>query len=379
MLNIAIDGKRFFLNSSGLGRYSRTLVHSLLSKESQDQISITLFKPRGKVRFQPMDHPRLHIITAEHRIGGNLGNGWWRFAKLPKLIDSGRFSIFHGPSHILPISAHCPMVVTMHDFTFLRYPQYFRLWDRKYYEYMFKKSAERADHIISISEATKNDLIDFFDIRSEKISVIYSAFDDIFKPLQKSDLLDISQKYSLPEQYVLYVGTIEPRKNILRVATAFDALISSGKIEKKTQFLIVGPKGWFYKNIIEGVRSLSHKEKIRFIGPVYDKDLAGIYQLATVMAYPSEFEGFGYPVLESMRLGTPVLTSRVSSLPEAGGDAALLVDPLNIDEIAAGMEKLIIDEDYRKDLIRKGHQHVEQFSPAKMVKQTMEIYQRFAQ
>jgi glycosyltransferase involved in cell wall biosynthesis len=375
-MQIAIDGKRFFQNSSGLGRYSRSLVSSLLSLENEAFL-LTLFRPKGRVKFEAPAHPRLRIITAEYVLPGDAGNALWRFIKFPRLINKKKYSIFHGPSHILPGKIDCPAIVTMLDLIFLRFPQYFPVFDRYYYKVMFKRSARQADHIISISEATKSDLISYFDIDADKISVVYPAFDDMLTPAGSSDLKKIRSAYKLPKRYILYVGNIEPRKNILRLAQAFDLLLVSGKIDRETELLVAGQKGWFYKEIFSGVDGLKNKEKIRFLGPVYGQDLAGLYQMALVMAYPSLFEGFGYPVLEAMQLGTPVLTSNVSSLPEAGGSAAVLIEPEQIDDIAAGLEKIINDKTLRDDMIRKGFAHASQFTGERMARETLSLYRRF--
>jgi glycosyltransferase involved in cell wall biosynthesis len=377
-LHVAIDGKRYFRNRSGLGRYSRTLVNALLDEAFSGQLRMTLFKPPGECPFDPPTSPHVETVTANHRLGGDLGNALWRFYRLPRILDGGAFSLFHGPSHVLPACTGCPMVVTMLDLIFLRYPQYFRLWDRNYYRHIFRKSAQRADHIISISEATKGDLVNFFDLPAEKISVIYPAFDDVFQPLSADRLDTVRRAYRLPQTYALYVGTIEPRKNILRTAQAFDRLLNRGCIPPQSEFLIVGSKGWFYKEILKGIAVLKHKGQIRLTGPIYGEDLAGVYQLARVMAYPSEFEGFGYPVLEAMRLGTPVLTGNTSSLPEAGGDAAVLVDPTSVEEIAAGLERLLTDPELRQRCVARGHAHAAGFSPQIMAAQTLEVYRRFS-
>ncbi|NNF99709.1 MAG: glycosyltransferase family 4 protein [Desulfobacteraceae bacterium] len=378
MIHVAIDGKRFFMNTSGLGRYSRTLIKGLMDDRYGEQIRITLFRPKGKVRFDAPDHAGLHIETAAYRLPGDLGNGLWRFRKLPKIVDRGQFSLFHGPSHVLPVSAKTPMVVTMFDLIFLRYPQYFKKWDRAYYQFAFRKSAERADHIISFSMATKADLVNYFNIDDNKITVVYPGFDEDFRPLPEKELITLKNHHTLPEEYILYVGTIEPRKNILKTATAFDRLLSAGEIPDNYQFLIVGSKGWFYDDIISGIQKLKHSDKIRLAGPVFGRDLAGIYQLARMTAYPSLFEGFGYPVLESLRVGTPVLTSNISSLPEAGGDAAVLVDPASTDEIASGIKKLVTDEALRAQCIERGYEHAARFSPENMAAGTMKVYRRIS-
>jgi len=377
MMHIAIDGKRFFANSSGLGRYSRSLVESLLALDQEDLL-ITLFRPKGRTLFEATENRALRVVGAEYLLPGDIGNALWRFRKLPDLIGRGGYSLFHGPSHVIPGNLPCPAIVTMLDLIFLRFPEYFPLYDRNYYRYMFRKSALRADHIISISEATKTDLMAFFNIPEEKISVIYPAVDETLFPLETSRLMPIREKFKLPETYVLYVGNIEPRKNILRLAQAFDHLMTSKRISPQTWLLIVGRKGWFTRKIFSGIDKLKHKAQIRFAGPAYGDDLSGIYQMATVMAYPSLFEGFGYPVLEAMQLGTPVLTSNVSSMPEAGGEAARLVDPQDMEDISNGLADLLTNEKLRKDMIQRGQAHAAQFTSEKLARETLAVYRKFA-
>ena len=193
-MHIAIDGKRYFHNSSGLGRYSRNLVNSLLSLEHKEEFFITLFRPKGRVKFDAPSYPQLKLITAKYFLPGDIGNGFWRFVKLPGLINAKRYSLFHGPSHVLPRRVKCPTIVTMFDLIFLRFPRYFPMWDRNYYKIMFKKSAHMADHIISISEATKADLINFFGVDEDKVSVVYPALDDLFSPLVEPQLEEVKEK-----------------------------------------------------------------------------------------------------------------------------------------------------------------------------------------
>ena len=375
-MRVAIDGKRYYLNSSGLGRYSRSLIDQLISIGDEENLEIILYRPKGKVKFEPKSQSHLTEITADYFFPGHIGNAIWRFTKLPSLINNSGYDLFHGPSHVLPGKLKCPSVVTMLDLIFIRYPNYFKAWDRNYYRISFKKSAQLADHIISISEATKADLINFFGIKEEKISVIYPGFDAVFSKLQQQKLVEIKIKFKLPRDYILYVGNIEPRKNILKLAQAFNSLQESSYIDKDVHLLIVGQMGWYYKEIINGIDSLSSRDKIKLVGPVYGEDLAGFYQLASIMAYPSMFEGFGYPVLEAMRLGTPVLTSNISSMPEAGGNAAHYVNPESLDEIKDGLCKLLNDKTYREKLSVKGTRHAAGFNTMRMTQETLEVYRK---
>ena len=375
-MRVAIDGKRYYLNSSGLGRYSRSLIDQLISIGDEENLEIILYRPKGKVKFEPKSQSHLTEITADYFFPGHIGNAIWRFTKLPSLINNSGYDLFHGPSHVLPGKLKCPSVVTMLDLIFIRYPNYFKAWDRNYYRISFKKSAQLADHIISISEATKADLINYFGVKEEKISVIYPGFDAVFSKLHQQKLDKIKIKFKLPRDYILYVGNIEPRKNILKLAQAFNSLQESSYIDKDVHLLIVGQMGWYYKEIIDGIDSLSSRDKIKLVGPVYGEDLAGFYQLASIMAYPSMFEGFGYPVLEAMRLGTPVLTSNISSMPEAGGNAAHYVNPESLDEIKDGLCKLLNDKTYREKLAVKGTRHAAGFNTMRMTQETLEVYRK---
>ena len=375
-MRVAIDGKRYYLNSSGLGRYSRSLIDQLISIGDEENVEIILYRPKGKVKFEPKSQSHLTEITADYFFPGHIGNAIWRFTKLPSLINNSRYDLFHGPTHVLPGKLKCPSVVTMLDLIFIRYPKYFKAWDRNYYRISFKKSAQLADHIISISEATKADLINYFGIKEDKISVIYPGFDAVFSMLQQQKLDEIKIKFKLPGDYILYVGNIEPRKNILKLAQAFNSLQESSYIDKDVHLLIVGQMGWYYKEIIDGIDSLSSRDKIKLVGPIYGEDLAGFYHLASVMAYPSMFEGFGYPVLEAMRLGTPVLTSNISSMPEAGGNAAHYVNPESLDEIKDGLCKLLNDKTYREKLAVKGTRHAAGFNTMRMTQETLEVYRK---
>ena len=206
--------------------------------------------------------------------------------------------------------------------------------------------------------------------------MIYPCFDGVFSMLPKQKLDEIKKKYKIPKDYLLYVGNIEPRKNILKLAQAYNSLWECSTIDQDVQLLIVGQKGWYYKEILNGIDALPSREQIKLIGPVYGEDLAAFYQLAKVMAYPSMFEGFGYPVLEAMRLGTPVLTSNISSMPEAGGNAAHYVNPESLDEIRSGLCELLNDETYRKKLIEKGTRHAESFNTMRMTRETLEVYRK---
>lgn len=375
-MHIAIDGKRYFTNRTGLGRYSRLLVRSLLSDSGRNDMTITLFKPRGRTVFEAPEQKCLVIKEAAYKLPGDLGNGLWRWRTLPGLLDGGDYDLFHGPSNGLPNRANLPMIVTITDLIFIRYPNYFPLWDRNYYFCSFKQAAEKARMIIAISEATKSDIVNFFNIPEKKIEVIYPGFESHLLKYHHEEAENVCDLFRLPERYILAVGTLEPRKNALRLAQAFDQLLQQRKIGKDTGLVFAGRKGWFYREILRKIDSLPSRSSIHFIDEPSDSQLAALYQSASVMAYISEFEGYGYPVLEAMSFFLPLLLSRVASLPEIAGDAAVYVDPYNTESIAEGLFRLLDDEHLRYNLSQGANKRLVDFSAEKMAEKTVKLYRK---
>lgn len=302
-----------------------------------------------------------------------------KFFDYPKLdyLVCGADVFFSPHFFSAPLSARCRSVVTFHDLSFIRYPEFFswreNIWHRL--EMNPRRQAQRADKIIAVSESTKSDLVNLFEVKEEKIKVIYSGINSRFDLLKdpRSNLHQIKVKYNLPKNFFLFLGTLEPRKNVLGILKSFSYLKSTGQLPKESALVIAGPSGWLYGEAIKFYRTSPFKDSIYFIGPVKEEDKLCLFQLARVFVYPSFFEGFGFPPLEAMAAGVPVITSRISSLPEVAGDAALLVDPYNIKEMAEAMRNLFLDEKLRESYIKKGLERVKRFSWRKSAEETLKV------
>ncbi len=290
--------------------------------------------------------------------------------KLDKLV--GGADVFFSPHFLAaPTSKNCKKVITFHDLSFLHYPEFFSL-RKKYWHFSQrpKKQAKESDKIIAISDSTKEDIVNFYKIPEEKIQVIYSGVNDKMKPIGKDDkvLKQIKEKYYLPDEFILYLGTIEPRKNIIGIIKAFLGV----REKKKIKLVLAGAFGWLYEDILKEAKNSKFKDDIIFLGFIDDEDKVGLYNLAAVFVYPSFFEGFGFPPLEAMACGTPVVTSNCSSLPEVVGEAALMVDPFKPSEIAEALWLFLEDKNLRNIYKKRGLERARKFSWEKTGEKTLD-------
>jgi glycosyltransferase involved in cell wall biosynthesis len=264
-------------------------------------------------------------------------------------------------------------VLTVHDLIFRRYPAHHKRLNRWYLNATMPLFCRRADHIIAVSEQSKRDVIEAYGIPPEKITVIYEAADPRFCPQAAETIAAVRARYRLPDRYLLFVGTIEPRKNLGRVLTAFERLHAEGLTDA---LVIVGKRGWLYDDFFARLEASPAKQAVIFPGFVPDADLPAIYSGAQALAFPSEFEGFGLPVLEAMACGTPVVCSNTSSLPEVTGDAALLVDPLDVDALTEALRRVLNDPALAADLRGRGLVQAARFSWARAAEETLVVYRR---
>lgn len=367
-LRIGFDAKRAFLNAAGLGNYSRNTINavSLFYPEN----SYFLFSPQlDEARFHS---PQNSKIILPHSFWWRALKPFWRSYKISNLAQKAELDIYHGLSHELPIGIEksgIKSVVTIHDLIFMRFPELYKQADRKIYLRKIKHAVRAADQIIAISEQSKNDLVDFFKLDPNKIEVVYQCINPIFfEKASKTELASVRGKFSLPDKFLLTVGTIEARKNLKNILKAME------QADIQLPIVVVGKKTKYLKTI----EPLMHQfeDKIILLHEVDDFDLSRIYRLATIMIYPSVFEGFGLPVAEAQACGCPVITSNISSMPEAGGDAAHYIQPQNHIEIGQAIDRLLQDEKYRKKLIKKGKANAQRFTPETYAHQLMNIYKR---
>lgn len=308
------------------------------------------------------------------RIPGRfVGPAWQILSWPPADWVTGPVDIFHSPNYrIIPVH-RAKLVVTVHDLVVLKYPQY-QFFTRVKHIGGWLRKLNHADAVVAVSENTRRDILELLDVAPEKVHVIYQGYNSaLYRPdFPETEVERILQQHHLRAPYFLYVGTLEPRKNLVRLVKAFDLVRkrSPGAI----QLVLAGQKGWKYEDIFEEIGRLNLHEWVRHLGYVPDEDLPGLIQGARSVVYPSLYEGFGLPPLEAMAMGTPVLTSNTSSLPEVVGEAGLQVDPEDVESMAWAMERIGTDEALRQDLKVKGLQRAQRFTWDQAAQQTVELY-----
>lgn len=287
--------------------------------------------------------------------------------KIDKLI--GGADVFFSPHFILaPVSRQCRKIITFHDLSFEYRPEFFSLQRKIWHKLMRPKfQAKTADRIITVSRSTKDDLTELYKIPSEKIEVIYPGIGEEFRKMEKFEIQKVREKYNLPQKFILYFGTIEPRKNIEGIINAFELLKTDAKL------VIAGSPGWIYKSVYKTAKKSKRSKDIIFTGFIEKEDKPALYNLAEVFVYPSFFEGFGFPPLEAMACGTPTIVSDVTSLPEVAGEAAIMVNPYNINEIAQAMNDVLENEELRRQMRDGGLVLSKKFSWQNCAKATLKI------
>jgi len=361
-MKIAYDAKRVFSSWSGLGNYSRDLVRILAEYCPKNEY--VLFNKKQSERGKEI--LEMENVTFVKTSGG-------AFSRQTKTgIDAQNIGadIFHGLSGELPLKWNrnpIKKVVTIHDLIFERFPQYYTWIDRKIHFWKFKKAAVSADKIIAISEQTKKDIVTYLKVPESKIEVVYQGCHASFKEKQSDEFLNqIKEKFQLPKQFILNVGTIEPRKNLLNIVKAL----------KGTQIplVVVGSKKPKYFKLIEK-EIKNGKISVQFLQGVSMTELAAIYKLAEIFIYPSFFEGFGIPVIEALYSETVVITSNTSCLPEAGGPDSVYIDPQNVADIKSKIVFLWNNEPERKRRSEKGLSFVQKFNDEVIAKNVMKVYE----
>ncbi len=296
-----------------------------------------------------------------------------------------RPDVFFTPSHYAPRFSPVPTVISIMDVSYLRFPELFHSSDLYQLRNWTKYSVSHAKAVLTISNSSKDDIIKSYGIHSDRVHVIYPGIKQIAPPAGRAGngkerivtMKELKEKYSLNDNFVLFVGTLQPRKNIERLVESFSILLRDNK-HKDLQLVLVGKKGWLYEPILESPQKYGVKDSVKFLDYVPNDDLPELYKNARCYVLPSLYEGFGLPVLEAMKYDCPVITSNVSSLPEAGGDAALYIDPMDATNIAETIKKVIGSEKLRQDMIEKGRKQISKFSWEKAAKETLGVLTEIA-
>jgi glycosyltransferase involved in cell wall biosynthesis len=299
---------------------------------------------------------------------------FWEQVVQPAALQKERVDLLHALAFVTPLLSPCPSVVTIYDLSFLLYPQSFKRSKRFYLGLFTRLSARRARRIIAISKSTKRDVVRLLGVPPGKVEVVYCGIDEVFRPLTEDQVDAFRSKRGLPERFILFVGTIEPRKNVTRLIEAF-ANLQTCRL-KNLKLVIGGAKGWFYEDAFARVEELGLEGEVMFPGYIPVSELPLWYNAAKLFVYPSLYEGFGLPLLEAMACGTPVVAANTSSLPEVVGKAGLTVDPLDVEGLAEAMRRALSDKDLRQEMRERGLKKAKGFSWTKTARETVQVYRR---
>ncbi|HEY7834675.1 MAG TPA: glycosyltransferase family 1 protein [Ktedonobacterales bacterium] len=388
-MHVAINGQLVSFTASyrnaGVSRYTYRLVEGLaraatdeptdgpladqrytvfVTRRDRDAVASVSEESGGHVRLvasqRPTERPERRIL--------------WEQTALPGLLRDLRVDVFHSPVNVLPLRRlPCASVVTIHDLAFLHYPQYYRRAKRFYQRTFTTRSARAATLVIAVSESTRHDIIERTGAAPDRVRVVYPAIDARFQPVaDPARLAAFREEHHLPPRFLLYLGTLEPRKNVEGLVRAYAQLLNDAP--ETPPLVLAGAQGWFYQTLYALVRTLGLERAVTFAGYVRDDEQPLWYAAAELFIYPSFFEGFGLPVAEAMACGTPVITSGVSSLPEVAGEVAVQINPADPSRLAHAMRRLLQDADERRWRAAEGPRWASQFSVERMVRGCGEVY-----
>ncbi len=378
-MRIGIDYTAAVRQGGGIGRYTRNLIRALADLDAENQYRLFVAGGWGKgdglgawpdnfrVRSVPLSDRWVHIL-------------WQRFRlPVPVQVVTGLLDLFHSPDFVLPPTGRTPAILTVHDLSFLRVPQFFVAGFRDYLEGAVSRAVECARHILADSESTRHDLVELMGVAPEEVSVLYPGVEPRFRPIEDIEVLkQVHSRYDLPERFILGLSTLQPRKNFDGLVKAFQRLLlirGAGSRFSDLHLVIAGGKGWMYEETLALVDRVGLGERIHFPGFVADNDLPALYSLAAVFAFPSWYEGFGLPVLEAMACGTPVVAADNSSLPEVVGEAGLMVDAGDIDALAEALDRLLEDQELRMRLDIAGREQARRFTWESAARRLRTVYQ----
>ncbi|MCU0519132.1 MAG: glycosyltransferase family 4 protein [Anaerolineae bacterium] len=368
-MSIYLDVSAAVHRRAGLGRYAESLALALL-EEIPDRLTLFYNREQGVQPHQRLDSLKYTSVSLGYK-PWRMGVWMGQLARIPfnRLVPGA--TLFHATEHLLMPLKGTPTVMTVHDLIFRQLPEHHKPLNRWYLNGTMPLYCRRASAIIAVSEATRRDLISAYGLPPEKITVIYEAAASHFQPQSEDAQNRARQTYGLPERYILYVGTIEPRKNLERLLQAWAPLYQARACPP---LVIVGKRGWLSDGFFAALQVCPAREGVILTGYVQDVDLPSIYSGATVFVFPSLYEGFGLPPLEAMACGAPVICSDASSLPEVVGDAGMLVDPLDVDALQQALGRLSADAELQQTLRAQGLVRSADFSWQRASQETLSLY-----
>lgn len=364
-MHVGLDARlAYYRRYSGIGQYIVHLAEQLAGLNAAYTFTVV----HSRKDQQPPHHARAHLFAAwtpsHHRL---------EQIAFPLELSRLRLDLLHSPDFIPPFAGRFRRIITVHDLNFLYYPQFLTTESRRYYSDQIQRAVTMADHILADSHATRLDLIKLLNAPEHKISVVWLAPDAIYGPLPPDRLAAARSRLQLPESYILFAGTLEPRKNVAGLLRAYRVLLD--RDARQPELILAGPRGWLFDQTQALIGELHLSARVRWIDSPPTADLAALYNAATMLALPSHYEGFGLTVLEAMACGTPAIISDRGSLPEVAGGAALVVDPDDAQELADAIERVLSDAVLRAELRARGLQRVAEFSWERCARETLAAYE----
>lgn len=373
-MKIGFDAKRAVNNKTGLGNYSRLVIDVLSEYYPENDYLLYAPKIKDNNRLSPLlvrNNVKLHT---PHGVTGRAFSSIWRVGNgIVKDYMRDGIALFHGLSNELPLAVKdsVPSIVTIHDLIFLHFPQFYKPIDCKIYNYKFRKACENASRIIAVSECTKRDIVNIYGIIPDKIDVVYQGCDESFKrECSQDELMAVKRKYNLPEgDFILYVGTVEERKNVLLAVKALRSM------DGNTKLVIVGRETHYARQVHEYVDKYRLGSRV-FFKQIHFQDLPAVYQMARAFTYPSRYEGFGIPLLEALCSGVPVVAATGSCLEEAGGPGSIYINPDDEEGLAAALTRVVGDEQLRRGMVAEGKEYAANFTRKSIAENIMNVYKK---
>ncbi|MFA5189002.1 MAG: glycosyltransferase family 1 protein [Patescibacteria group bacterium] len=377
-MNITIDIRCLMqANYSGVSEYAFNLLDNLFKIDSQNQYQLFYNSHQDISNNLPdFNYPNVKFFGFKYpNKFFNLGLKLLRYPKIDKILPPA--DIFFMPNlNFIALRAGGKKTITIHDLSFDLFPSFFSLKRQLWHKFINPRKLNAGfDKIIAVSDNTKNDLMNLYQLPGQKIKVIHSGLDhNLYKPLDKNDpkFLEIKAKYQLPESFILFLGTLEPRKNLTGIIEAFNLLKNNNSQLADLHLLIAGAPGWNYKKIFEIANNSPYTKQIFYLDYISRQDKPYLYNLARAFIFPSFYEGFGFPALEAQACGLPVMAANNSAFPEILGDSAFLVNPDHLEEIAASLNEILSNQELKQDLINKGLENAKRFSWEKCAQKTLD-------
>jgi glycosyltransferase involved in cell wall biosynthesis len=363
-MRVGIDARLVYYSQAGIGQYILHLVDGLARVDNENEYVLLQSRKDDTTILKEPNFRRVSLWTpSHHRLE--------RFSLNVELMRLG-LDVLHSPDFIPPHRPSCKSVITVHDLAFLLYPHFLTKESARYYGHI-DQAVRWTDHIVAVSESTKRDTVQHLGVPEDKITVVYEAASPIFRPIDREEArAHVRNRHGVDAPFVLFVSTIEPRKNVPTLVRAMWQLLQCYK--EDVHLVLAGGKGWLFEDSFAAVEELELDDRVHFLGRVSSEDLLYLYNAAELLAHPAFYEGFGLPPLEAMACGLPVIVSNVASLPEVVGDAGLLIDPHDVDELTVAMWRVLNDAELYREMRVKGLRQAAQFSWERAARETLKIY-----